>query len=206
MLSRIIVRVSTLRGAAALSTRPPFTSCRSSLVVVLATRKQERSIHSTTVVPAAKRVRHRPRRNSLRESDDDVEENDEDSDSKPSGVRHSAVTDPQRFKEAGSELIQKLYTALQPMERSNDPFILTRGEEEDFGEFLLLDLGPVIGHYTIQVDLQQGIVILQSPISGQVAYVLSESTGEWVGKDDGHALEGLLVRDLIRQCNGLPNL
>jgi hypothetical protein len=88
----------------------------------------------------------------------------------------------------------------------NDHFVLVRGKEEDLGEYLLLDLGPVHGQYTIQVDEGQALVLLCSPISGQIYYVLSASTGEFCGLDDGHALEGLLVRDLIRQIYGVPQL
>jgi len=148
----------------------------------------------------------RPKSSDEDDADEYVDDTDEKDDSKPKGIRHEATTDREHFKEAGSALIEKLYNALKPMEKFNDTFILTRGVEDDVGEFLLLDIGPVHGQYTVQVDVEQTIVLLVSPISGQFAYVLSNSTGEWVGRDDGHSLEGMLVRDLIRQCNGVPKL
>jgi hypothetical protein len=123
------------------------------------------------------------------------------------GARHEADKDAGRFKRKSSELLDKLQAALQPLGPPlNDPFLLVRGVEEDLGEYLLLDLGPVHGQYTIQVDEVQALVLLSSPISGPVYYVLSASTGEFCGLDDGHALEGLLVRDLIRQVYGVPQL
>jgi len=123
-------------------------------------------------------------------------------------TRHEPVTDPARFREASDALLEKLYQAIKPMGPpvNKDPFVLTRGTEDDVGDFLLLDLGPVKGQYTVQVDNEQCLVVMRSPLSGQIAYVLSARTGEWCGQDDGHALEGMLVRDLIRQCNGVPNL
>jgi len=134
------------------------------------------------------------------------EEDEEGPSKKPIGIRHEAVKDLKRFEEATSALLEKLYVAIKPMDRFNDPFILTRGVEEDLGEFLMLDLGPRLGQYTVQVDVEDRVVLFQSPISGQVAYILSKKTGEWVGQEDGHSFEGLLVRDLTRQCNGYPKL
>lgn len=206
-----------MRGIAALATRAFLPASQQAMLRMpntgIATATQEKGLyfHSTARVELARpRLRRwaQPRRTSLEDNEeaDDIKEGEKKKDAKPRGVRHEATTDPDVFKKAGSALIEKLYHALKPMEKHNDPFILTRGVEEDMGEFLLLDLGPVIGQYTVQVDLEQGIVVLQSPISGQMAYVLSRSNNKWVGKDDGHDLEGMLVRDLIKQCNGLPNL
>ena len=120
------------------------------------------------------------------------------------GIRQPAVTDPEIFAKESAKLMDKIFNALDPLKYSNDNFILTRGHEEDVGNFILLDLGPVHGQYNLQVDLEQKIVMMQSPISGQLLYILSASTGDWCGDVDGHRLEGLLVRDLIRQINGVP--
>jgi hypothetical protein len=51
-----------------------------------------------------------------------------------------------------------------------------------------------------------GVVTLQSPLSGSFMYVYNPSTKEWVGNEDGHSLLGMLTRDWIRQCNGVPDL
>lgn len=52
-----------------------------------------------------------------------------------------------------------------------------------------------------------GSVTLQSPLSGTFTYVYSPSAagGEWVGNEDGHSLLGMLTRDWIRQCRGVPD-
>jgi Frataxin-like domain len=92
------------------------------------------------------------------------------------------------------------------------------------GEYLWIDLGPVHGQYTIQADETMQIVMLLSPISGQRVYrynnqhnssssdqqqgetTAAHDPNRWMCTDDGHVLEGLLVRDLIRQIQGVPNL
>ena len=50
-----------------------------------------------------------------------------------------------------------------------------------------------------------GFVTLQSPLSGTYSYIYNNTTKEWVGEDDGHSLLGMLTRDWIRQCNGVPD-
>jgi hypothetical protein len=126
---------------------------------------------------------------------------------KPLRIRHESDDDVDRFRQRSSELLDKLHAALAPLGPPvNDPFVLVRGEEEGLGPFLLLDLGPVHGQYTLQVDEEQAMVLLSSPLSGQIYYILSASTGEFCGLEDGHSLEGMLVRDLIRQIYGVPQL
>ena len=117
-----------------------------------------------------------------------------------------AVTDRNRFEAASDALLVKIYEAMRPLKPPlNENLILTRGIEPDLGNFLLISLGPADGQYTIQVDLEGNILIFVSPISGQMNYFLNER-GEWVGTEDGHSFEGLLVRDLIRQIQGVPQL
>mmetsp|Transcript_24352 Transcript_24352/g.51012 ORF Transcript_24352/g.51012 Transcript_24352/m.51012 type:complete len:282 (-) Transcript_24352:199-1044(-) len=50
-----------------------------------------------------------------------------------------------------------------------------------------------------------GTVALRSPLSGSFTYVYNPSSKEWVGEDDGHSLLGMLTRDWIRQCRGVPD-
>jgi hypothetical protein len=138
--------------------------------------------------------------------DDDIEDLNDDESRNRLGYNHVAVTDDKFFSASASALIDKLYKAIQPMERVNNPFFLTKGIEDDLGPFLLLDLGPLLGQYTIQVDLDQSLVTMTTPRSGQIAYILSQSTKEWVSLADGHVLEGMLVRELIHHAQGLPKL
>ena len=95
--------------------------------------------------------------------------------------------------------LQKAERALHPMKSCNEVFELTSSSEK-----LSLKLSPAEGNYAMQVDEINFEILLQTPISGRFSYVLCAEKGEWVGSEDGHSLEGLLVRDLIRQCNGYP--
>jgi hypothetical protein len=74
------------------------------------------------------------------------------------------------------------------------------------GPYILIDLGPVDGQYTLIADEQRCVILFQSPISGQLLYNYNESTGNWCNVYDQHNLEGIFVRDLIRQIRGVPNL
>ena len=173
-----------------------------------------RLIHSTQTRNFPVRRRRRgggitPTTTPEAKSETDTDEDSKDDKQGFKRTEYGPVTDPEKFAKAASTLMDKLFHALKPLERFNQEFILTRGiDDEEYagGEFILIDLGPVNGQYTIQVDLEQSLLILQSPISGQLVYILSKATNEWCGAEDGHAFEGMLVRDLIRQCNGVPNL
>ncbi|KAL3901601.1 MAG: hypothetical protein SGARI_006043 [Bacillariaceae sp.] len=99
------------------------------------------------------------------------------------------------------------------MKDKNDIFIVKRWEGE-LGPILTLELGPSLGTYQIEFSLEEEVFEYSSPISGKLLYILNlqqqqkrKSTNtEWVGLEDGHAFEGIFVRDLIRQCQGLPDL
>jgi hypothetical protein len=163
-----------------------------------------RNFHTTVPVSFAVRRRKRqavaPTPTSEAEYDSDDEEDGGD---RP---QLDAVVDLVQFQQGGDALLEKIQIALEPMKRANDHFFVTRGTEDDIGDFLLIDVGPVHGQYTLQIDLEQRCLVFQTPISGQHTYRLSESKGEWMDEIDGHAFEGLLVRDLIRQVKGIPKL
>jgi hypothetical protein len=116
------------------------------------------------------------------------------------------LTHPDEFAVVAQALLSKLYASLQPLAAINDPFFLSTGHEAGMGEYILLELGPLFGQYTVQVDNAQCLVHLQSPTSGAVQYYRDLADGEWRSFEDGHILEGLLVRDLIRQIKGVPKL
>ena len=132
----------------------------------------------------------------------DSSEADEES-SNP--LKHIPVTDPSKFQHAANDLLSKVEKAVSPMKEKNDVFIVTRSVSELGGDMLTIDLAPGEGSYRIEIMEDEHLFQYTSPISGKVLYVLSSTTGEWVGIEDGHLFEGILVRDLIRQCRGLPN-
>ena len=85
------------------------------------------------------------------------------------------------------------------MKKHNDVFLVER-----HAEFLKLTVAE--GEYRFEVDESSCTITMQSPVSGKFIYYLNESSGDWVSVQDGHIMEGMFVRDLIRQCNGVPKL
>eukprot|EP00339_Tiarina_fusa_P015540 CAMPEP_0117074400 /NCGR_PEP_ID=MMETSP0472-20121206/52417_1 /TAXON_ID=693140 ORGANISM="Tiarina fusus, Strain LIS" /NCGR_SAMPLE_ID=MMETSP0472 /ASSEMBLY_ACC=CAM_ASM_000603 /LENGTH=207 /DNA_ID=CAMNT_0004799405 /DNA_START=83 /DNA_END=706 /DNA_ORIENTATION=- len=155
--------------------------------------------HSTTRTEFPVRRRRRP---SHRNQDDSVNAEETHYESP---LRHSPVVDTDEFLRAADELLTRIEGALEPMKAQNETFILERSRG-DLGEVITLDLGAKLGNYRIEISEEDHIFEYSSPISGKILYVLSAATGEWVGQEDGHNFEGLLVRDLIRYCRGMPKL
>mmetsp|Transcript_18147 Transcript_18147/g.20941 ORF Transcript_18147/g.20941 Transcript_18147/m.20941 type:complete len:88 (+) Transcript_18147:1-264(+) len=87
------------------------------------------------------------------------------------------------------------------MKKANDIFIINRDPTK-----MTLTLAPAEGDYSLEIFESNHAIDMQTPISGKFSYVLDTNTKEWVNQVDGHSLEGLFVRDLIKQCNGIPKL
>jgi hypothetical protein len=83
--------------------------------------------------------------------------------------------------------------------------LLNEGRMVD-GPYLLIELGPIHGQYTFIIDYEYNTIIFQSPISGQLLYSYNVRTGNWMNVNDQHNLEGIFVRDIIRQIQGVPKL
>ena len=147
------------------------------------------------------RIRRR-RNNNI--TDDNVATTKENSDStlniesNPNMVRNKEL-----FLDASNAFLTKAAAALEPMKAHNDIFNIQRSTN-DQGEVLKIILKPSEGQYVLQVDNDLRTLNLMSPISGNYTYVLCKQTHEFIDMEDNHSLVGMLVRDLIRHCNGLP--
>jgi frataxin-like iron-binding protein CyaY len=108
------------------------------------------------------------------------------------------VMDTLEFVIAAQDLLEKIEKSLEPMKKHNDNFIVHRNYNK-----LTLTIG-FGDEYSLEIDEDSNTVIMQSPLSGRFNYVLCSSTKNWVDEEDGHILEGMFVRDLIKQCNGVP--
>ena len=133
------------------------------------------------------------------------EDSEESRNKNTSPLKHASIDDDVEFVQAAVVLLDRLEAGLEPMKAVNDFFEVERFFG-DLGEVLTIDLGPKDGKYRVEMSLEDHVFEYSSPISGKILYILSAETGEWVGIDDGHSFEGLLVRDLIRQCRGMPHL
>mmetsp|Transcript_53341 Transcript_53341/g.64278 ORF Transcript_53341/g.64278 Transcript_53341/m.64278 type:complete len:209 (-) Transcript_53341:174-800(-) len=171
-----------------------------------------RSIHRTSILPQAVRRRRRGGNgNAAVTSSSSItsppRQNDAPTEAPELSLAPKRVNDPIEFGASAEILFDRLEEALEPMKLCNEVFDVVRESREDgAGGTLRIILRPVDGNYTFDFDETCLTMNLQSPISGMREYVLCAETGEWLGAEDGHSLEGLLVRDLIRQCNGYPAL
>lgn len=126
---------------------------------------------------------------------------------KPHQSVKTVVTEKSEFQKASQSLLQSVQQALEALVPLNKPHMfVTKGHEEGMGDFLLVDLGPTHGQYTIQVDVSQTLLLFVSPVSGQHEYHFIRETETWCHVENEHDFKGLLVRDLIRQIQGVPNL
>lgn len=147
------------------------------------------------------RIRRR-RNNNI--TDDNVATTKENSDStlniesNPNMVRNKEL-----FLDASNAFLTKAAAALEPMKAHNDIFNIQRSMN-DQGQVLKIILKPSEGQYVLQVDNDLLTLTLMSPISGNYTYVLCKHTHEFVDMEDNHSLIGMVTRDLIRHCNGLP--
>ena len=111
------------------------------------------------------------------------------------------VKDTVAFVVRSHEILDHIEKALLPLRSCNDIFDIERTPSG-----LHLRLAPSLGEYILNVDEDKHTMTMQSPISGSYTYVLDAMSDSFVGEMDNHSMEGLLVRDLIRQCNGYPSL
>ena len=74
------------------------------------------------------------------------------------------------------------------------------------GERLSLVLAPSIGAYELLIDGPNQRLVLFSPSSGVFKYRWSARQEAWVHESDEHFLVELLVRELLKHCQGVPRL
>ena len=74
------------------------------------------------------------------------------------------------------------------------------------GSRLTLQLAPAVGTYEISVESAQQRLLLFSPVSGVFKYEWNGSKEAWVSENDQHFLVELLVRELLKYCQGVPKL
>ncbi|KAL7546095.1 hypothetical protein ACHAWF_009455 [Thalassiosira exigua] len=140
----------------------------------------------------------------------------------------------EQFQFAANELLDRVETSLNKLKGCNDgveivryppssPSSGTTDENADDDEIGNPKFQKHGGQLSIRIDStgdvfwgggtywltihpsSNGFVALRSPLSGTFNYVYNSPTGEWVGDEDGHSLLGMLTRDWIRQCQGVPD-
>jgi hypothetical protein len=114
---------------------------------------------------------------------------------------HVPVTDPDIFYTESRALLERVEAIVKPLQEKNN-LAIEHGVDH-LGPFIKIVCGPEIGTYYLYVVEEQASVGFGC-LSGSFFYQISSRTGEWVCDDDGHSFEGMLMRDLLRHCVGLP--
>jgi len=154
--------------------------------------------HST---PALLAPRRRRRTSNVSSTDETKQNSDENN----SPLRPTPIRDLDIFFVEADKFLDKLEIALAPMKSVNEVFEVDRRSDLNSSEsYLYVRLKPGEGTYTLLIDEERTTLSLTSPISGGHTYVLCAESKEFVGEEDGHSLEGMLTRDMIRHCHGVP--
>ena len=172
------------------------------------------------------------RRSSRRIPQNHIDEANDHNNSASSSLNHVGGMSSEEFQAIANALLDRVESAVTKLKDCNDGIIVARhpaGTIDDdsnvmwHGGRLSIQVSPLGDLYwgggtywlTILPDDDDdgsgntrsgGVVTLQSPLSGSFMYIYNASTKEWVGNEDGHSLLGMLTRDWIRQCNGVPDL
>lgn len=59
--------------------------------------------------------------------------------------------------------------------------------------------------FTVTIDTEDAKIAFVSPVSALQFYVFDLNSKRWVHAEDGHSLDGLLTRDVMRHAFGTPN-
>jgi hypothetical protein len=129
---------------------------------------------------------------------------------------------PDQFQSIAYDLLDKVESSLRKLLDCNDGLEIKRhppssttvdtDDSESFRQHQgqLSIIVPSIGGpydggtYLLTIHSDENTISLQC-LSGNFTYIYNTGTGEWVGQEDGHSLLGILTRDWIRQCHGVPD-
>ena len=110
---------------------------------------------------------------------------------------------PAEFDRLAAAQLVYLHDGLSDMREQNSPYFQLDLQP---ASRLTLQLAPHIGTYEVTVEPGQQRLILFSPVSGVYKYEWSGAKEAWVSETDQHFLVELLVRELLRHCQGVPKL
>ncbi|CAK4485781.1 unnamed protein product [Aphanomyces euteiches] len=107
---------------------------------------------------------------------------------------------PDKFDALSKSCFERIEHALAPLlPPENEDLSIERTSNPDT---LVIAVPPK--EFILKVIAKRQKVELVSPISGTRSYAFNSKTLRWEDDTDGHDLEGLLTRDFMRLCNGVP--
>ncbi|KAF0698615.1 Aste57867_10772 [Aphanomyces stellatus] len=107
---------------------------------------------------------------------------------------------PEQFNALSATFLDRVEQAIEPLHPPmNEVFRVTRASNPDS-----LTIALAAHEFTLQVLGKRQKIELVSPISGSRTYIYNTKTTRWEDETDAHDIEGLLTRDLMRLCSGVP--
>ncbi|TYZ67756.1 hypothetical protein PybrP1_013000 [[Pythium] brassicae (nom. inval.)] len=105
-----------------------------------------------------------------------------------------------KFAALVATFFERVETAVAPLQPPmNDDFAFSQGANG------VLTIRANAKEFELKcVPLKQQLHFT-SPVSGLRAYEWNARTRRWEDENDSHDIEGLLTRDLMRICNGVPS-
>ncbi|KAJ0395389.1 hypothetical protein P43SY_002965 [Pythium insidiosum] len=103
------------------------------------------------------------------------------------------------FESLTTQFLDRVDAAVAPLlPPTNDVFAVDRSTP---GTVILR---TATKEFELKVVSSKQQLHLQSPISGLRKYEWNAKTQRWEDETDAHDIEGLLTRDLMRLCSGIP--
>jgi hypothetical protein len=104
------------------------------------------------------------------------------------------------YADVAAAQLRRFLACVEPLRAMNAEF-----ETEITSEEASVSLGREVGCVRLVLDQEREEIDFTGPISGTQSYRYDRSTCRWVGTRDGHDLEGLITRDLLRvSAGGIP--
>lgn len=104
-----------------------------------------------------------------------------------------------KFALLSAEFLDRVQTAMEPLHPPvNDKFQLQRDGNDE------LVIHTNSKEFVIEVLSSKQQIEFSSPVSGLRTYQWNAMAKRWEDETDSHDIEGLLTRDLMRFCAGIP--
>ncbi|OQR87470.1 hypothetical protein ACHHYP_08818 [Achlya hypogyna] len=114
--------------------------------------------------------------------------------------QHAKKLTPDKFKALATSFLDRVESAIAPLHAPvNTVFVVERTKTP-----AKLTIQTATHLFELAVLTKAQKVEFTSPISGLRTYVYNSKTSRWEDETDHHDVEGLLTRDLMRTCTGIP--
>lgn len=109
------------------------------------------------------------------------------------------MRDPVHFLKLAEAQVNRVGAALATLQKQNPSSELNAAQGK---------VGLRFGQdaFELATDLHLQVLVLQVPRLGLFRYIYDEDNDRWVGENDGHNLEELLTRELMRVSQGYLQL